>query len=391
MNAEVAFAPLIAAARALKHYTVARHWWTTTGLLHLYATGDTLTLAATTGEETAAVPLAATACDGRCAVPPDALINGLRALKPTGRTAGRAVVTLRGDQQLHLRVDDGPTIDLDISAASAQPPADPAPTRQLVTAGPVADWCDLVAGVACATSQDPTRPELAVVRLLRDHPRVVLLLEGCDGHRIHRGTWGEPAGEPIDQRMPAEAAGRAVRLLRALDPTGHVCVYASDGLAVWRTQRVHLSVATESREYPNLEKIREDVLTSSSTRFTVDRVRMQTVLGTAQRLTAAIRHPRIRFEHHEPATVDAIVASDAGTTTYTARLAIRDVTGPAPRLLLNPDLIYDAVTFIDGEHITVHSITGRLPVYLAGNRRHAIVMQVLTPPPLQNQHARGQR
>ena len=45
-------------------------------------------------------------------------------------------------------------------------------------------------------------------------------------------------------------------------------------------------------------------------------------------------------------------------------------------MLLNPDFVRDAVGFLDGDTVTVHSSRDWLPIYLAGARRHAIVMRV---------------
>jgi hypothetical protein len=56
MKAEVAFTPLLAAARALKPYTTPQRWRTRTRLLYLHADGDTLTLSATTGTEASYCP-----------------------------------------------------------------------------------------------------------------------------------------------------------------------------------------------------------------------------------------------------------------------------------------------------------------------------------------------
>ena len=381
MKAEVAFPSLFTAARALKPYTTAQRWRTSTRLLHLHAGGDTLTLTASTGEETASVPLDGAVSDGAAALPPDALINALTVLKPAGRAADRAIVTLHSEaDRLHLSIDGGPTIDLDLETPHAHPPALPAAPAlalRLVTEGSVADWCDLVAGVATAASHDPARPELAVVRLLRDHPQVVLMVEAADAHRIHRGTWGDPDGEPVDVRIPAEAAARAVRLLRTLDPAGHIRIDADDRLVSWRTDRIRLSATTGGGGvFPDLEKIREDVLDDATVRFTVDRTELLAVLDAAHRLTAPIRHPRIRLDHHQPGVLDVVVPSQAGTAMYTGHVPVRDAAGPVRRILIDPDLVRDAVAFLDGDAVTVHTIPNRLPTYLAGARRHAVVMQI---------------
>jgi hypothetical protein len=97
MKAEVAFTPLLAAARALKPYTTPQRWRTRTRLLYLHADGDTLTLSATTGDETASVPLSGAVSDGWCALPPDTLIKALTAIKPAGKAAQAATGTLHGE------------------------------------------------------------------------------------------------------------------------------------------------------------------------------------------------------------------------------------------------------------------------------------------------------
>jgi hypothetical protein len=72
MKAEVAFAPLLAATRALKPYTVTHGWSGASRSLHLHAHADMLTRTATTGDETAQVDLTTTTGGGGwCAVAPD--------------------------------------------------------------------------------------------------------------------------------------------------------------------------------------------------------------------------------------------------------------------------------------------------------------------------------
>ncbi len=209
MKAEVALPPLLAAAQALKPYTTPQRWHTRTRLLYLHADGDTLTLSATTGEETATVPLPGAVCDGFTALAPDSLIKALTAIKPAGKAAQVATVTVHGEaDRLHLSVGDGPAVGLDTDTPAGPLPtvaAQPAPHERPVTAGPVAEWCDLVAGVTTAAGREPTRPDLAVVRPLRDHPHVVLLAEATDRYRIHRGSWGDPHGDPVDVRTPCPA------------------------------------------------------------------------------------------------------------------------------------------------------------------------------------------
>lgn len=384
MKAEVAFLSLLSAARALKPYTNTNtkppRWRTSSRLLHLHASGDTLTLTGSTGDETASVPLSSAVSDGACALPPDTLINALTVLKPAGRASARATVGLHHEAgRLHLSVGDSPTIDVDTETAPGHPPTvtpDPASALRLVTAGAVADWCDLIAGAATAASREPARPELAVVRLRRDQPRVVLMVEATDARRAHRGTWGDPDGEPVDVRIPAEAAVRAVRLLRTLDPTGQVRIHADDRLVAWCTDRVRVSAVTGGAAFPDLEKLREDVLDDATAWFTVERTALLALLDTAHRLTAPVRHPRIRLETADPGVLDVVVLSEAGTAVYTGHLPVAAATGPVLRMLLDPDLVRDAVAFLDGDAVTVHSIPDRLPTYLAGARRHAVVMRI---------------
>jgi len=380
MKAEVAFGPLFAAARALKPYTTAPRWHTHTRLLYLHAAGDRLTLSATTGDETASVPLSGAVSDGWCALPPDTLITALTAVKPGGRAAQAATVIAHAeDGRLHLCVGDGPAVGLDTDTPGGDPPTvagQPAPAEQPVTRGPVADWCDLVAGVATAAGRDAARPELAVVRLLRDHPQVVLMVEATDSYRIHRGTWGDPDGAPVDVRMPARAGERAVRLLRTLDPAGQVRVHTLDTRVVWRTDRVRLAATAGGRCFPNLEKIREDVLDDATSTFTVNRGALLDAVSTAHHLTAATRHPRVRLQPGRPGSLEVVVHADSGAAMYTAPVAITGGAGPDHPLILNPAFARQALAFLDGDSVAVHTIADRLPIYLCGAARHAILMQI---------------
>ena len=122
-------------------------------------------------------------------------------------------------------------------------------------------------------------------------------------------------------RIPVEAAVRAVRLLRTLDPTGQVRVRADDRAVTWCTDRVRLSAATSGGAFPDLEKLREDVLDDATTRFTVERTVLLTVLDTAHRLTAPVRQPRIRLERPEPGVLDVVVLSAAAIAVYTGQLS----------------------------------------------------------------------
>ncbi len=379
MKAEVAFPRLFAAARALKPYTTPQRWRTRTRLLYLHADGDTLTLSAATGEETATVPLPGAVSDGWSALPPDTLIKALTAIKPAGNAAQAATVTLHGEaDRLHLSVGDGPAVGLDTDTPAGHPPTvafEPASHERPVTAGPVADWCDLVAGVSMAAGREPARPDLSVVRLWRDHPHVVLMAEATDRYRIHRGSWGDPAGDPVDVRMPAGAAERAVRLLHTLDPTGRVRVHADDTHLVWRTDRVRLATATGGRAFPNLEKIREDALDNATVTITVARADLLAAVRTAYQLPATTRHPKVRLQPGAPGVLDVLVRTDTGAPMYTTPVTMNRLAGSVPTLTLNPGFARDAVAFLDSDMVEIHASADRLPIYLRGRCRHAIVMQ----------------
>jgi hypothetical protein len=380
MKAEVAFTPLLSAARALKPYTTPQRWSTRTRLLYLHADGDTLTLSASTGDETAAVPLSGAVSEGWCVLPPDTLIKALTVIKPRGKAAQRAVVTLHAeDGRLDLAVGDAPAIVLDTERLDGPPPTvatQPTPTQRLVTVGPVADWVDLIAGVALAAGREAARPDLSVIRLLRDHPQVVLVVEATDSRRIHRGTWGQPGGDPLDVRIPVDAAGRAVRLLRTLDPAGHVRIHADDRQLVWRTDQVRLAATTGGRFFPNLETLREDVLNGAAITFTVERAELLAAVSTAHTLTATSRRPTVRLEPNGIDALNVVVRTDAGAPMHTEPLTVRYGSGPGQALTLDPGFARDALTFLDGDDVAVHAHTDRLPIYLAGQRRHAIVMQI---------------
>ncbi len=381
MKAQIAFTSLRDAARALKPHTTTPRWQTRTRLLYLHADGDLLTLSASTGDETARVSLPGALGDGWCALPPDPLIKALAVLDPGGKAATTATVTLHVDDgRLSLTVADRHTVALDTTIPDGPPPtvtARPAPAERPVTAGPVADWHDLIAGVATAAGHEPARPDLAVVRLLRDHPNVVLIAEAIDRHRIHRGTWGQPDGHPVDVRIPAAATGRAVRLLRTLDPHGHLHVHANDTHVYWRTDRVGLAATTSGGgAFPNLEKVREDVLADATSSVTVGRADLLAAVTTARQLTAGTRHPRLCLQPAGARGLEVVVRADSGAPVYTTHLAVQGVVGPPPTLTLDPAFTRDAVAFIDGDNVDVHAAAGRLPIYLAGQRRHAIVMQI---------------
>ena len=230
--------------------------------------------------------------------------------------------------------------------------------------------------MATAAGHEPARPDLAVVRLLRDHPNVVLIAEAIDRHRIHRGTWGQPDGHPVDVRIPAAATGRAVRLLHTLDPHGHLHVHADDTHVYWRTDRVRLAATTSGGAFPDLEKVREDVLADATSSFTVGRADLLAAASTARQLTAGTRHPRLCLQPAGTRGLEVVVRADSGAPVYTTHLAVQGVAGPPPTLTLDPAFTRDAVAFLDGDHVDVHATAGRLPIYLAGQRRHAIVMQI---------------
>ncbi|MEU1811036.1 hypothetical protein [Micromonospora aurantiaca (nom. illeg.)] len=378
MKAEVAFTSLLAAARALKPYTTPQRWHTRTWLLYLRTDGDILTLSATTGDETAHVAVPGAVADGACAVAPDTLIRALTAIKPGGRAARAAVVRMRAaDGRLHLDLDTGWGVGLDTDDPAADPPTVVPAHGRLVTVGPVAGWCDLVAGVASAAGRDLARPDLSVVRLRRDHPQLVLMVEATDRRRVHRGAWGEPAGEPVDVCMPVDAARRAVRLLRAIDPTGQVLVHTDDATVTWHTSQVTVSAVTGTNALPDLEKLREDVLADVTTTFSADRDALAAALRTAHDLAATTTHSRVRLEPHTGVSLDVVVHADSGETLHRAEVAITRPADPGGPLLLDAAVAAQAFAFLDGDHATVHAGAGRLPIYLHGARRHAVLMQLV--------------
>ncbi len=61
---------------------------------------------------------------------------------------------------------------------------------------------------------------------------------------------------------------------------------------------------------------------------------------------------------------------------YTTPVAINQLAAPAPTLTLNPGFARDALAFLDGDTVEIHASADRLPIYLRGQRRHAIVMQI---------------
>jgi len=57
-------------------------------------------------------------------------------------------------------------------------------------------------------------------------------------------------------------------------------------------------------------------------------------------------------------------------------VAITGEAGPARPLILNPAFAQQVLTFLDGDSVAVHAVADRLPIYLRGARRHAILMQI---------------
>ncbi len=378
MKAEVAFTPLLTAARALKPYTTPPRWHTTTRLLHLHSSGHTLTLSATTGEETAQVDLPGAIADGHVGITPDTLVKALTAMRPKGKAAATATLTLLAEpDRLYLSANGAPTVGLDTDtgpAGPADPPPMPSPTP--VTAGPVGDWCDLVSKVAWAAGGEAGRPELAVVRLRRDHPGTVLMVEATDAYRAHRGCGGEPTGDPVDARMPAAAVQRATKLLTACDPHGGLRIDVDDERLRWQTSTVRVYARTRGQPFPNLEKLREDVCSEANIRFTVDRPALLAALDTAAALAATTRRGTLRVEPASGgAGVDVTVYADSGAVLHRTPVPIGGPTRPAQALTFKPAFARQAIAFLDGPTVAVAATIGRLAVYLHAGDRHAIVMQ----------------
>jgi hypothetical protein len=183
---------------------------------------------------------------------------------------------------------------------------------------------------------------------------------------------------PEDEWPPALAGQAGMPTPHA--PGAALCLWvlgdADEGHVTWGTDQVRVCVTTGGGAFPDLEKIREDVLDDATARFTVERAALLAVLVAAHRLTAPIRRRRIRLDHRDADVLDVVVLSEAGTVMYTGQLPIGVVRGSVHRMLLDPDLVRDAVAFLDGDTATVHAIADRLPTYLAGVRRHAVVMQI---------------
>jgi len=376
MKAEVAFPALQNAARTLKAYTTSPRWHTATRLLHLRTHSDTLTLTAGTGDDVAEVDLPGGHADGDVAITPDDLLKALTAMRPKGKAAATATVGLVAEpNRLHLTVNGGSAVGLDTEPS---PPTNLAclpamPAARPVTTGPVGDWCNLVQGVGRAAGHDPSRPELAVVRLHRDHPGTVLMVEAVDRYRAHRGRWGEPTGGAVDARIPIPGADRAVRLLTATDPHGHLLVDVDDERIRWQTDTVRVALRTRGEPFPDLERIREEIASDATLGFRVDRQHLLAALDTATALAATTRHGRIHLET-TPAGTDVSVYTDSGAPLHRIPLPVSRRSLPHT-LTLQPTLLRQAVAFLDGPHIDLAATVGRLAMYLHGEHRHAIVMQ----------------
>ncbi len=145
MKAEVAFPALALAARTLKAYTTSPRWHTATRLLYLRTHGDTLTIAATTGDDTAEVDLPGGYADGACAITPDTLIKTLTAMRPKGNAA---TATVRASMLRRPRRST-PRASRRWQQRGRSPPA-------RSPAG--ATWSPGSAGPPAATRADPTWP-----------------------------------------------------------------------------------------------------------------------------------------------------------------------------------------------------------------------------------------
>lgn len=380
MKADVAFAALLTAARALKPYTIPRGRYAA-GLraLCLHTHGDILTLTVGSGAETAQVDLPGGTADGCCVIPADTLIKVLAAIKPMGTAAKNTTVTLSAvPDRLCVAVAGGPEIVLDTDTGS--PPATLAPidAAQPVTTGPVAGWCDLVGKVGWAAGRDPARPDLQVVRLLRDVAGTTLMVEAGDRYRVHRGCWGQPGGEPVDARIPIDAAERAVKLFTACDPGATVNIDVDNQQIWWRTDQVRLQTRAAAQPYFNLEQLREDVCQSVNIRFSAARTPLLTALDTAAALAATTRHGHlgIEFTGATATTVDVSVYGDSGALLHRVPVPVTESSGPAQALTFKPQLVRQVVAFLDGDTVDIAATTGRLGLYLNSGTRHAILMQV---------------
>jgi len=281
--------------------------------------------------------------------------------------------------RLHLSVTGGPAgpVSLDTETPdNLAAAALPAETGATVTAGPVNGWCELIEKVGWAAGRDPALPTLAVVRLVRE-PGAVLRVEATDSYRTHRAGWAEPTDIAVDTLMPADAVGRAVRLLTGGDPTGQLTVHVDAEHIHWRTGRVRITARAQPGTYPDLEAAREQVLADADVTFTVDRAATLAALTTAGRLAAATGdgrvgiHPRVA-DHTAEVTVDGRGPVPAWRTV----VRLGEATGPVHPLQFNPRYARQAFAFLDGPTVSVAAATGRRAVHLQSGHRHALVMQL---------------
>jgi hypothetical protein len=374
VKAEVAYPRLLAAVRAVTRYTTGH-----APLLHLYASRDTLTLAAGAAEETVQVDLPGALAEGRVALPAGTLLTALTAGKPTGRAGRAATVTLQAAPgRLQLSVTGGPAgpVSLDTETPTHDPAtplaAEPAAA---VAAGPVGAWCELLGGVAWAAGRDRAQPALAVVRLVRE-PGAVLRVEATDSYRIHRGCWGEPAYPAVDALVPATAAGRGISVLTGCDPAGQLAVYATADRVVWRTGLVRVCARTRPGPYPNLEAVREQVLADADIGFTVDRAAALAALEVAARIAAATGG-RVGIDPR-PAdrAAEVRVEGQSAAPAWRALVGLAEAAGPVYPLRFNPRYARQAFSFLAGASVSVAAVTGRRAVLLHSADRHAVVMQL---------------
>lgn len=61
---------------------------------------------------------------------------------------------------------------------------------------------------------------------------------------------------------------------------------------------------------------------------------------------------------------------------HTTPVAITGGAGADRPLILDPAFAHRVVAFLDGDSITVHMSTDRLPIYPSGARRHTILAQI---------------
>jgi hypothetical protein len=213
------------------------------------------------------------------------------------------------------------------------------------------------------------------VRLHRDHPGTVLMVEAVDRYRVHRGRWGDPTGEYVDARIPAAAAERAIKLLTACDPHGQLRIDADDEHLRWLTDSVRACARTSGGPFPDLEKLREELTEDANLGFTVDRQQLLAALDTSATLAATTRRSILRIEPAPGAAVNVTVPADSGALLHETSAPVRSVREPAHTLTFNARFAQQAVAFLDGPTVAVAATADRLAVYLQGGDRHAIIMQ----------------